>query len=158
MDQAAATWVEAVQGDALDAAGLAHVDVVARAELADRLVAGVLVADAAEEVVEEALAHRAAGGRHLLDAEALEQREEDGDAAGQHAGAVGLDAGDRGDLGGAAGGDQGLLELAQAGEGDAAVAPAVLTQEGVDRRGSCRRSRRSCPSRPRGSGARSARA
>jgi hypothetical protein len=66
---------------------------------------------------------------HPLEAEGLEHGEEDRHAAGQHGGAVGLDAGDRGDLGERAGGDQELLELAQAGQRDAGVAPAVLTQQ-----------------------------
>jgi hypothetical protein len=57
-------------------------------EATDRLLAHVVRLEAAEEVVEQALAERAVRDGHRLQAEGLEHRLEDRDAAGDDVDAV----------------------------------------------------------------------
>ena len=63
---------------------LCMVDVIALAELDDGGVANILVKAAAEQIVEHAVAQRGIGDRHFLNAQHLENRAHDCQAARQH--------------------------------------------------------------------------
>ncbi len=74
---------QGAQGRVLDAARLFGVQMVTLAQGPDRAVAHVLLADATDEIVEQTLAQGRAGRSHLFDLETLEDRAQDGDAAGE---------------------------------------------------------------------------
>ena len=77
----------------MHAAGLVRVHVIALHELAHGFVALVVLDVAAQQVVQHAQPQRAVARVHDLDAQLVEQRAHDGQPAGQHVGALDLDAG-----------------------------------------------------------------
>ena len=121
-----------VERQRLDALGLRRIDVVAAHELRHRHLAHVAMLHAAEQVVEHAVAQRAVGDLHRLEAELVEHGAHDRDAAGQHRRAVRPQAGDAVGIG-ALGLDQQAPQLLQAFARDAFVGEAVLAQDVLDR-------------------------
>ena len=76
---------EQPEGGALDALGLRQIDLVAGLHGAHGALAGVLMVDAPDEVVEQSVAHRPISDLHAFDAEHPEELGEDGEATGEHA-------------------------------------------------------------------------
>ena len=124
--------VEQRERGVMHAAGLVRVHVIALHELAHGFVALVVLDVAAQQVVQHAQPQRAVARVHDLDAQLVEQRAHDGQPAGQHVGALDLDAGQfrRHDAPGA---DDAILQLGQAGARDAAVGHAAFGQDGEQR-------------------------
>jgi hypothetical protein len=119
-------------GGPLDRGGVAGVDVVALGHRADGEVAGVLVAQAPDEVVEHALAERAVGVLHAGDAERAKDGAGDGEAAGEHGRAIGAEADEAGarDVAGAT---EAGAEGVEAVGGDPRGGPAVGDEEQLQR-------------------------
>ena len=104
---------------------------VAAHELRDRRLAHVVVHDAAEQVVEHAVAQRRLGDRHRLDVELVEHRVHDREAAGQHGRARRLEARDAVGIG-APGVDEQVPQPVEALARDAVGREPVLEQDALD--------------------------
>ena len=113
---------------ALDARGLLDVDVVTAHEFVHRRLAHVLLVETAQQVVQDALAHRGLGDSHLLDPELGKHSRHDGKAARDHRAAVVAQTGklQRVDMPGL---DELGAQLRQAVGGDAAGRPPVLFED-----------------------------
>ncbi len=107
------------------------VDVVTLAVGADRLVADVLLPDAAEEIEDEALLQRPLGGVHALEPEAREEREEDRHPGGQNRRAIGGHPREIDRVHGSRR-DQRLAQTLEPLLGDAVLAPAVGAEDRLD--------------------------
>jgi len=91
-----------------------------------------VVLDAADEIVEHALAQRAGGGHHRVDLQALEHGEEDGEAPRQHRSALGPQSLQAEPVH-VPRGHHRLAELLQARERDLRTVPSVEAQQLRDR-------------------------
>ena len=75
----------------LDAVGLQRVDVIALLHGAHAAHARILVGEAAHQIVEQSLAHRALGHAHAIDAEVLDHFQQDRETRRKHRRALGID-------------------------------------------------------------------
>ncbi|MNQ43671.1 hypothetical protein D3C85_574100 [compost metagenome] len=131
--------VEQTQRGVAHAAGLVGIDVVTLHELAHGFVALVMFVVAAKQVIQHAQAQGAVAGVHDVDAQLVEERAHDGQAARQHVGTFDLDAGQLG-RNDAAGAHDAVFQLGQARACDAPVGIAALGQDGEQRLGGAGRS------------------
>jgi hypothetical protein len=120
--------VEQGQGAVCHPARLLRVDRETACETQDAARAHVLVLEAAQQVVEQALPQGALGNPHALDAEPFEDRPEDRDPSRDHGPSVGLQALEFQGLH-AAPFDQGRLEPREPRGRHLAVAPTLLAQD-----------------------------
>ncbi len=115
---------EAGAGGLGDAVGLAAVHAVARDKLGDGGIADVVIVNAAQQIVEQALAQGAGRGAHVFKPEGLEHRQQYGEPAGEDGRTLGREA-QRRQAADAARGERRFAHPIESLGGNALFAPAV---------------------------------